>query len=159
MISSRQLQVTTKKLIIPLQPYFRILRTVQPRRCNVSQFIYFCKTLYIFQTIFPSIIRSSKLHIQRQVFVGPLLLPAASLAGMELQYWSDKHLTLCVQFSAPDDGRKNRLKHVERLTEINILWNVASCWLYSANILAMHGPNVQNMNISNCTVQLSSFLR
>jgi len=30
------------------------------------------------------------------------------------------------------DG-KNRLKHVQRLTEINKLWNVASCWLYSAN--------------------------
>jgi len=26
-----------------------------------------------------------------------------------------------VQFSAPDDGRKNRLKHVERLTVINKL--------------------------------------
>ena len=26
---------------------------------------------------------------------------------------------LYVQFCAPDDGRKNRLKHVERLTEIN----------------------------------------
>jgi len=41
-------------------------RRVQPTRCNVSQFIYFCKTLYMFQTGFPSIIRSSKLHIQRQ---------------------------------------------------------------------------------------------
>jgi len=41
-------------------------------------------------------------------------------------------------------GRKNRLKHVERLTEINKLRKVASCWLCSANILAMHGPmNVQ----------------
>jgi len=39
---------------------------------------------------------------------------------------------LYVQFWAPDGGRKNRLKHVERLTEINKLWNVASCWLYSA---------------------------
>jgi len=71
-------------------------RRVQPTRCNVSQFIYFCKTLYMFQTVFSSIIRSSKLHIQRQVFVRP-------------------------QFRAPDDGRKNRLKHVERLTEINKL--------------------------------------
>jgi len=35
---------------------------------------------------------------------------------------------------------KTRLKLVERLTEINKLWNVASCWLYCANILAMHGP-------------------
>ena len=38
-----------------------------------------------------------------------------------------------MQFWAPDDGRKTRLKHVERFTEINILWNVASCWLYSTN--------------------------
>jgi len=37
------------------------------------------------------------------------------------------------------DG-KNRLKHVERLAEMKKLWNVASYWLYSANILAMHGP-------------------
>ena len=44
-----------------------------------------------------------------------------------------------MQFFAPDDGRKNRLKHVVRLTEINKLWNAAYCWLYSANILAMHG--------------------
>jgi len=71
------------------------------------KFIYFCKTLYMFQTGFPSIIRSSKLHIQRQVFVRPLLLPAAS-----------KYLTYA-QFCAPDDGRKNRLKHVQRPTEIN----------------------------------------
>jgi len=49
---------------------YYILR-VQPTRCNVSQFIYFCKTLYTFQTGFPSIIRSSKLHIQRQAFVRP----------------------------------------------------------------------------------------
>jgi len=46
---------------------------------------------------------------------------------------------LYVQVWDPDDGRKTRLKHVERLTEINKLWNVASYWLYAANILAMHG--------------------
>ena len=50
---------------------------VQPTRCDISQFIYSCKTLYMFQTGFQFIIRSSKLHIQRQVFVRPLLLPAA----------------------------------------------------------------------------------
>ena len=60
-------------------------RRVQLTRCEVSQFIYFCKTLYMFQTFFPSIIRSSKQHIQRQAFVRPILLPAASLTGMELQ--------------------------------------------------------------------------
>ena len=40
--------------------------------------------------------------------------------------------TLCCIYSfwAPDDGRRNRLKHVEHFTEINKLCNVASCWLY-----------------------------
>jgi len=37
----------------------------------------------MFQTVIPSIIRGSKLHIQRQVFVILILLLAASLAGME----------------------------------------------------------------------------
>ena len=41
-------------------------------------FIYFCKTLYVFQTVFPSIIRSSKLHVQCQIFVRSILLTAAS---------------------------------------------------------------------------------
>jgi len=38
----------------------------------------------MFQTVFPSVVRGSKLYILRQVFVRPILLPAASLAGMEL---------------------------------------------------------------------------
>ena len=45
------------------------------------------------------------------------------------------NLTQYMQLWAPDDGRKNRPKHVERLTDINKLWNVASCWLYSANTI------------------------
>ena len=58
----------------------KTFRRVQPTKCDVSQFIYFCKMLYMFQTVFPSIIRSSKLHIQHQVFVRPLLLPDAVCA-------------------------------------------------------------------------------
>jgi len=50
-------------------------------KTNLSQFIYFSKKLYMFQTVFPSIIRNSKLHIQRQVSVRPILLRAASLAS------------------------------------------------------------------------------
>ena len=42
-----------------------------------------------------------------------------------------------MQFWTSDDGRKNRPKHVQRLTEINKLWNVASCWLFSASNLFM----------------------
>ena len=94
-------------------------RRVQPTRYDVSQFMYFCKTLYMFQTGFPSIISSSKLHIQRQVFVRPLPLPAASLSILAAGSGND--LTLYVQFWAADNGRKSRLKHVQRLTEINKL--------------------------------------
>jgi len=65
----------------------------------------------MFRTVFPSIIRSSKLHILRQVFVRPTLLPAASLARL------DKYLTLYVQFRAPDDGQKPRPKHVQHLRQ------------------------------------------
>jgi len=54
---------------------------------------------YMFRTVFPSIIRGTKLHIQLQTFIRTLLLPAASLLL--------------------GDGRKNNLKHVQRLTEIN----------------------------------------
>ena len=65
-----------------------------------------------------------------------------------VKYRSDKYLTLYVQFWAPDDRRKTRLKHVERLTEINKLWTDASCWLYSATILAMQGP--MNVKFIEC---------
>ena len=60
--------------------------------------------------------------------------PGAQNCTYSVRYLSDQYLTLYVLFWAPDDGRKNRLKHVELLTEIKKLWNVASCWLYSATM-------------------------
>jgi len=71
------------------------LRRVQPKRCNVSQFIYFCKALYMFRTVFPSIIRSSKLHIERQVYVRPILLPAGSWLGWKSWWWTEKPSETC----------------------------------------------------------------
>jgi hypothetical protein len=35
----------------------------------LSQIIYSCVTLYMFRTVFPSIIRSSRLYIQQQAYV------------------------------------------------------------------------------------------
>ena len=92
--------------------------------------------------------------IRLHVFVKPKLLPAAIVDELEL-HWSSISSTITggrsfgltntwscvVQFSAPDDGRRYRLKHVEHLAETNKkLWSVASCWLYFRNIIAMHGP-------------------
>jgi len=48
-----------------------------------------------------------------------------------------------------------RLKHAERLTEINKLRNVASYWLYCANILAMYGPmNGKNRRLTTNNMTL-----
>jgi hypothetical protein len=56
------------------------------------KFIYFGITLCMFRTVFPSIIRSSRLYIQQQVHV-----------------WSQ----------TPDDGQKYHLTHAERYSKIN----------------------------------------
>ena len=66
---------------------------VESTRCtNVSNLFYFGMTLYMFWTVFPSIIRSSRLYIHQQAFV--------------------KQILLYVQSWTPDDGRKDHPKHV-----------------------------------------------
>jgi hypothetical protein len=54
------------------------------------------------------------------------------------------------------DG-KNRLKHVKRLTGINRLRKVVSCWLYSENILAMPGHMNVKFKSTKLIVALSVF--
>jgi len=50
---------------------------VKPIRCtSVSNLFYFGMTLYMFRTVFPSIISSSRLFIQQQAFVKQILLSA-----------------------------------------------------------------------------------
>ena len=81
------------------------------------------------------------ISVRRSTCFRPFFRPpsGAQNCTYRVRYWSEKYLTLYVQFWVPDGGQKNHLNHVERLTEINKLWNVVSCWLYSAHILAMHG--------------------
>ena len=107
---------------------------VQPTRCNVALFIYLFISLRRY-TCFRRFFRPSS---------------GAQNCTYSVKYLSDRYcyLTLYVQFWAHDDGRKNRLKHVERLTDINKLWDVASFWLYSVNKLATHGHmNVKFKNL------------
>ena len=50
--------------------YRNIISIVKPTRCtNVSNLFYFGMTLYMFRTVFPSIIRNSRLYIQQQAYV------------------------------------------------------------------------------------------
>jgi hypothetical protein len=67
--------------------------------------IYFGIPLYMFWAVFPSIIRSSGLYIQQQVYVKQVLLSAC--------YLFDIYLLLYVQCLTPDDGRKDHPKHLE----------------------------------------------
>ena len=43
------------------------------------KFIYFGTTLYMFWTVFPSIIRSSRLYMQQQAYVKQILLTVSSV--------------------------------------------------------------------------------
>jgi hypothetical protein len=92
------------------------ISTVKPTRCTI--FRVYSISLYMFRTVFASIIRSPRLYIQRQVYVMQTsgyemehfhLVPA----GMQSSNLYDMHLTLYVQSWTPDDGRKDRPKHVE----------------------------------------------
>ena len=54
-----------------------ITSIVKPtRRTNISNLFYFRMTLYMFRTVFPSIIRSSRLYLQQQAYVKQILLSA-----------------------------------------------------------------------------------
>jgi len=75
----------------------------------LSQIIYSCKTLYMFRTVFPSIIRSSKLRIKLSSIHPRQQQVATAVWHIPLLY---------TQFWAPDDGRKERPKHVECFTRI-----------------------------------------
>ena len=51
---------------------------------------------------------------------------------------------LYVQLWAPDDGRRNCLKHVENCVEINKLCNFTSCGLYLVKYLRCRDPWTSN---------------
>ena len=55
--------------------HHNIISKAKPTRCtNVSNLFYFGMTLYMFRTVFPSIIRSSRLYKRQQAFVKQILL-------------------------------------------------------------------------------------
>jgi hypothetical protein len=94
---------------------------VKPTRCTIFEFIEYHSTCL---TIFPSIIRSSELHAQHQVYVIQVSWLHTSRHEMELQFHLvpaseqstnlyDIYLMLHVQSWTHDDGRKDRPRHVQ----------------------------------------------
>ena len=75
------------------------------------KFIYFEMTLYMFLTVFPSIIRNSRLYRQQQAYV--------KQTASSQQYLFNKCLLLYLQSWIPFDGRQDRQKHVQCHFKIN----------------------------------------
>ena len=70
-----------------------IIYIVKPTKCtNVSNLFYFGMTLYMFRTVFPSIITSSRLCMQQQPFVKQILLSAWP-SGIHNWTHSNRHLS------------------------------------------------------------------
>jgi hypothetical protein len=75
---------------------------------NISNPFYFGMTLYMFRKVFLSIIKSLRPYLQHQVYVIQVLWLLASKQPQNLY-----GMMLYVQSLTPDDGRKDRPKHVE----------------------------------------------
>jgi hypothetical protein len=102
----------------------------KPTSCTIFR-VYWI-SLYMFRTVFPSIIRSPSLYIQHQVYVIQVSwLLASVLSSKQSTNLYDIHLMLCVQTWTPDDGRKDRPKHVEWYS---MNWKNCVCgWFYYRN--------------------------
>ena len=73
----------------------------------------------------------------------PLSISSTTLAVSSKRL--TKYRMLYIQFWAPDDRRRNRLKHVEHFTEIYKLCNVASLWLCLEIYLRCTDPWTSNV--------------
>jgi hypothetical protein len=82
-------------------------------------------------------------------YMSSLLAPTASKL--------DIYQMMCVQLSAPDNGRRNRLKHVEHWQQYRILCNVASCWLYLKEYI--NDTRSHDRQIWTSTVAASDYIK
>ena len=92
----------------------QVISIVKPTRCtNVSNLFYFGMTLYMFRTVYQSIIRSSRLYIQQQAYVKKILMSSGQ------QYLFHICLLPYVQSWTPGDGWRYHPKHVQCHSKIN----------------------------------------
>jgi len=97
-------------------------KTYQMHHC--LKFILFWITLYTFRTVFPSIVRSSRLYIQQQKYVKQILRLLASKQSLYL-------FDICLLLYVPNSR--------------SICLTFACCCMYSLELLTMDGKTVRNM--------------
>jgi hypothetical protein len=126
----------------------------------------------MFRTVLPSIIRSSRLYTQHQVYVIQVRWLLSSrhemfhlvLASMQSTNRYDIYLMPCVQSWTPDDGRKDRPKHVEWYSINSKIVHLVGFTIeirrqgFNENInsKSMHLLVCINIIVSRCTVQKST---
>jgi hypothetical protein len=97
------------------------IATLKPTKCTCfSNYLFLQNTLHV----------SEGLSVYHQEFK-----TARTVTGSRQQYLFDICVLLYVQFCTPDDGRKDRPKHVECFARINNLRNRCIFWFYYRNIL------------------------
>ena len=105
-------------------------------------------TFYMFRTVFPSIIRSTKVYIQQQAYVKQLL----SGNEMELQFRLVWHMPVAVYTLFNSWWWTERPSETCRLSsqnKINLIHLIHS-WFYYRNNITMHGPmNVKSFESIN----------
>ena len=130
------------------------ISTVKPTRCtNVSNLFYFGMTLYMFRTVFPSIIVSSSLYIQQQASVKQILLSACvhyrefkTVHTATAICQTDTTVCLCPSSGVQDCTYSN--SHLSnryccllasKQTAVSVVSGTSS-WFYYRNNITMHGP-------------------
>ena len=132
-----------------------IYSDIYPTICNITQFIYFWKLLYMSRVVSPPIIRSTYNCIHSICHLSNhncyLLLSWRSwnstpprLQQVAVMVWQVPDAVDTVIW-APDDGWGYHPKHVEQFPEINELRNVATCWIYIRIYLQCTDPWMFNM--------------
>ena len=87
-----KLQYIMESLQYKLKSY--IISIVKPTRCtSVSNLFYFGMTHHMFRTVFPSIIRSSRLYKQQQAFVKQILLLFCTV--LNSWWWTERLSETC----------------------------------------------------------------
>ena len=118
---------------------FTLYSNKRSTRCNVTQFIYICKLLYIFQVVFPPIIRSTHNCIHSIWYMSDSYCYLPLLRQVAVMVWQIPDAVDTV-VCAPDDGWRYHPKHVEQFTDIIKLRNIASCWTFMGKYLRRKNP-------------------
>ena len=107
---------------------------MQTTRCNISWFIYFYRRSTCFRRFLRPSSGAQKLYLKLQLLsTNTAACCYRGWDGTQLHLIYDsigwQYLKLYVQLCAPDDGRRNRLKHVGRLP---VAWKRRQCLRFQA---------------------------